>query len=545
MGASVHGWRRLFRQSRKAVITIARGLAGAAIFASIAFVQSAFAKPQIGSKEEPVSALGLKVKVFNYSEAVPAITPGRRVCTSVKGGESRKIECYETREIWRMSQRGGEWRSRSGDTLTLARPTALLPSGIGEWAEREKIDAAIKDEEKAFSESAKDRLFAWISDFAGLDVDASSFLKLSSGGAIAVARQVKTDDPHWLAAVFRTRDRKGGLGPWNWVEMRLVDAPASANEGKSLLTDFLRGVSTDRSAEASLASDGGDPRREAAKRAISGGGGWWWSENEDYIFLSNLPKTKGESFIRETQKTMSFLRKAYERYVPASQPVGIGVVRVFANHESYKKYMSASAEGDVISAMNSIGLWSPAREELLVEYLDDKAKTLDTMCHEAFHQYLYYATGGAMHMTWFNEGHATLFENVKCNASSGEVRVLCSGGRADWVAKNPEKVAATIPHIITMSREEYYSGDVNGHYVAGWALCYFLRKGVFATKGLEAYQGVVPAYLKGISEGLPPQEANERAWAIVKERDISSDFLKFWKNRKRADGCEPNFEKPH
>ena len=515
------------------------GRAFAAIAAMALAAQLGAAVPQLAAQPESIDALGIKVKVFKNAEAVPAITPVQRHFTRTSGGKSQKLTFYETREIWLMSQRGGMWRSRGGDTLTLTRPTSLLPGDVAAWAARDEIDKALKEAEEDFSKTTKEKLFAWIDSFAGLKVDASSLLQLQAGGAVAAARQVETGDPKRYAAVFRTRSKSGGLGPWNWVEFNLAES-ASAKDGKALLAAFLKGVSISGGRESAVqdSSAGADPRREAAKRAISGGGGWWWSENADYIFLTNLHKSKGAAFVKETERTMSALRKAYERYVPATRSVGTGVVRVFATSEDYRKYISVSAAGDE-GVMNSIGLWDPSREELLVEYRDDRAETLKTMRHEAFHQYLYYATGCGRHMTWFNEGHATLFENIRYNAANGQVRVLCSGGRAEWTMRDPEKVAAMIPRIIRMDRKEYYSGDVNGHYVAGWALCYFLQKGCRKLKGFEPYLEVIPTYLKGIADGLSPVEANDRAWAKVEGRDISADFLRFWKDRKSSEAVEP------
>ena len=498
------------------------------------------AVPQFGNKPESISSMQIKAKVFKNAESVPAITPVQRHMTATQGSVVRHVTHFETREIWLMNQRGGVWRSRAGDVMTLSRPSSLIPSSVAEWAERDEIDKAIASSQDDFSKSTKEKLFAWIDAFAGIKVDESGLLQLPSSGSVAAARQVVTGSDSRYAAVFRMRAQGGGLGPWNWIEFRLAE-PASAKEGRALICEFLKGVSADAAASSSKggASAPSDPRREAAKRAISGGGGWWWSENEDYIFLTNLPKSKGAAFVKETQRTMSALRKAYERYVPATHKVGTGVVRVFASREDYGKYIKVSASGDAVGAMQSIGLWDPSREELLVQYLDDKAESLKTMRHEAFHQYVYYATGCGNHMTWFNEGHATLFENVRYNASNGQVRVLCSGSRAEWTGHDPERVAALIPRIIRMDRESYYSGDVNAHYVAGWALCYFLQKGCWKLKGFEPYREVIPTYLKGISDGLDPQEANERAWAKVEGRDISADFLKFWRNRKSAEAYEP------
>lgn len=56
--------------------------------------------------------------------------------------------------------------------------------------------------------------------------------------------------------------------------------------------------------------------------------------------------------------------------------------------------------------LSAAGLWSPTHEELLILDLGKsvREKTQKTLRHEAFHQYLFYATGGEHHAVWFNEG---------------------------------------------------------------------------------------------------------------------------------------------
>ena len=98
------------------------GCVFALLAAMLASRTAVAAVPQLANHGESVSALGLNVKVFVRAEAVPAATPSQRYYTFTKGGETRKVTCFNTREIWLMSQRGGVWRNKAGDMLILARP---------------------------------------------------------------------------------------------------------------------------------------------------------------------------------------------------------------------------------------------------------------------------------------------------------------------------------------------------------------------------------------------------------------------------------------
>ena len=254
---------------------------------------------------------------------------------------------------------------------------------------------------------------------------------------------------------------------------------------------------------------------------------WKESSNDDYRFFTNLPRTRGDMFIKNTMKELSAMRTLYERYVPPAGKISRCTVRVFDKLSEYREYVASSASGAMES---SIGLWNPSREELLVSAEDQKG-AMGIMRHEGFHQYLHYAVPGR-HATWFNEGHATFFENVKVSPDRSSAKVTDEGNRATWVSGDPARHAAAFRSIMRMTHDQFYSGDVNLHYCAAWALTYFLEKGVYTDEKLAPYRKVLPKYLELVAAGADGLAATEKAMEPVKGRDIASDFLDFWNKPK-------------
>ena len=124
---------------------------------------------------------------------------------------------------------------------------------------------------------------------------------------------------------------------------------------------------------------------------------------------------------------------------------------------------------------------------------------------------------------------------MKYNPAKNTVKVTDEGNRAGWVAKNPALHARHMKRLVTMSHEEYYSGDVNLNYCTGWALAYFLEKGAYAADEFAPWRKVVPEYLALMAAGADPATATARAFAKAEGRDLEADFLKFWnKYRKQA-----------
>ena len=173
------------------------------------------------------------------------------------------------------------------------------------------------------------------------------------------------------------------------------------------------------------------------------------------------------------------------------------------------------------------------RAELLVAAEDPK-RALSTMRHEAFHQYLHYATGNANHAMWFNEGHACFFENIKYNAAKNAVKVVEKGNRATWVAKDPVRYANCLSGMLRMTRDEFYSGDQNLHYCTAWALVYFLEKGVYTSREFAEYRQVIPKYLELTAAGMPADQATAVAWSAVAHRNVAADFMMFWTEKRKA-----------
>lgn len=446
-----------------------------------AFVAAwALAAPQLTSQAELAGGGVVKLKVLAQSHGLPAPTPEAHFYKMTCGNETRKVKWYSVDDIWRARAFVGKWRDKRGNEMTLSRVKSLMPSLERGLDEREKIEDALDALEK---------------DFNADDNAAQAEWKRCWGGE-GVGRFVMLKD----------------VGTF-FVEFNFAEE-VSEKDAQKLL----------KNAAASLSA------KTAGVSAANTSMKWWRSENDQYVFLTNLDRAKGVKFIDDAMKLMTAMRKAYERHVPPMKPIGKCTVRVFKTLADYREYLQDS---DSAEMMFSCGLWSPAREELLIA-AEDVKDAQKTMRHEAFHQYLHYATGRGDHATWFNEGFATFFENVKYNPAKKTVKVIDEGNRPAWVAKNPERYARHIKDLIRMGREEYYAGDINFNYVTGWALLYFLEKGAYVSEEFAPYRKVVPAYLAAMKDGVSAQEATIRAWAPLASRDVAHDFMTFWQKHRAA-----------
>ncbi|MGN0855665.1 MAG: DUF1570 domain-containing protein [Kiritimatiellia bacterium] len=449
---------------------------------------AAGAAPMLKTQAELVADGELKAKVLAGSQGIPAPTPQAKQYEVKSGstGETRQVKLYAVADIWRLRAFAGEWKDKKGNVMRLARVTSLIPAVIpsglpagmpaGE-ADREAIDKALDAAEKTFTGS-EEELAAWKAAWGGFAVGRFIALK----------------------------------GRRYYVEFAFAETVKPADREK-LLKAFEKSVST----------------------MTAGAGGaiasmkWWEVESPQYRFMTDLDKAKGGKFVKDAMKLMDAMRKSYEFYVPPQKTLDKCTVRVFRTLAGHRDYRKSTGDDDQMSC----GLWDPNREELLIA-AEDRDFAQNTMRHEAFHQYLHYATGNGNHALWFNEGHACFFENVRYNPAKNTVKVVDEGNRAMWVSKNPERYARQIMPILKMSHAEFYSGDANTHYCTAWALIYFLEKGVYTSDEFAAYRTILPKYLELTANGVDARTATAQAWAAVATRDVAADFLKFWKEKRKA-----------
>lgn len=450
-----------------------------AFFAALFFALGLFAAPQLKPSAELIESEKIKIKVLSNSEGIP---PPTLVAYS---------SYYKAVDVWYNHSIVGIWKDKRGNVMRLVRVDSLPPEGV-----------------KVFS-NVEDKLIEKDSVEKIMEMETRNF---------SVARDLKAWKIAWdpeKTSTFVTAKN----GSTYLIEFELAEQ-VSPKEAAKLLKTAADSLSVNVNGMTSAYS--------TMK--------WWSEETENYKFLTDLDKSKGGKFIADSSRLTEAMRKAYEFYVPPTNKVGKCTVRVFKDIEGYRKYRASNGANDTMSC----GLWDPSREELLIaNAYTNREGAEKTMRHEGFHQYLHFASGRRSHAMWFNEGHATFFENVKYNGVKNEVKVVEGNTRAKRVAKNPHRYAAYLNTVIKLSYEEFYNGEgdeVALHYESAWALIYFLQKGAYTSEKFKDYRKVIPTYLAAINDGLSPRMATERAFEGVKDRDLEEDFMNFWqKHRKSAE----------
>ncbi len=538
-------------------------------FARTVLLASSVALPRLPSLAAPsfradknYPEIGLRMRVLGGAVPEPLPTHKTYSYTFTRGSESFKKDMFEVRELWYATQNAGQWRDNAGNVLILGRATRLLPrvgSGTGH-VPREDFDAAMAGPATEFAPENNTSLTAWVKDFSGCTPLQPESLR--TGFNLTRALFFPVEEAATLVYAFRAKTRlpDGKTVPSDWfcAVVKINDGTLKSKARKDFETQFLANVTAlPQSGWAAAAADVATkpgvltsalpdaanipehPSRTAARKSVANMKGWWYAETPEYIFLSDMRSVAGKTMVRELQKNMPALRGAFMRLIPPfAADTDVSVVRVYEEPEAYKQYVGKDHEW-------SAGLWSPMRRELVIlAQGKDRAQTISVITHEGFHQYLFYACNMIPNAVWYNEGHACFFETAKID-SRGHV-AIDENERVGHLERDLDAAVALLPKLLRYDHDGFYNCSERQralNYTTAWALIYFLRKGVPAGK-LEAYAGILDAYLKSLASAKDAAAATQAAFGNVDMPDLQKAFADFWRRGRSSARRLDLFAKP-
>tara|TARA_R110002126_G_scaffold1490_7_gene8768 strand:- start:101 stop:1522 length:1422 start_codon:yes stop_codon:yes gene_type:complete len=205
-----------------------------------------------------------------------------------------------------------------------------------------------------------------------------------------------------------------------------------------------------------------DRERRVAAR-LSSVEGWDARDSEHYLVLSHAGSPE------LTKRFLDRLEALHRRLATDLDGIAgsakTGVVRICKDRDEYLLY-----GGD----RRAWGYFSPSEGELVLHLVTSEEATLRTLQHEAFHQFVFHATGGVSPHSWFDEGLAEHYGT----ATVEDGRVTGFAAPEDMLRPVKALVDAerTVPvaDLLAMDQKAYYA-DPHRCYPQGWALVRWLE----------------------------------------------------------------------
>ena len=256
--------------------------------------------------------------------------------------------------------------------------------------------------------------------------------------------------------------------------------------------------------------------RRDARHSIAAYSNWHFTGAEEFAVLDDL---QSRSFVETLTNDFPVMRAKFAAALPTplSGSNVLSVARIYASRDEYLDAL----ETDGLTNMTwSAAYWSSQRREL-VAYLppDGGDELLKTIRHEAFHQYLSYATSMIPSSPWLNEGYAQYFED-EVSADWGDGFELTD--------ENIARMAAAIPGLLLMDYEQFYGGgdfERRFKYRLAWSVVRFLEKGADEVR-LKPFAGLKQRYIETLLETRDMRRATSAAF---KDQDLLKKFIAEWK----------------
>jgi len=246
---------------------------------------------------------------------------------------------------------------------------------------------------------------------------------------------------------------------------------------------------------------------------------WHCTPGEDFVILDDLKD--GRSFVASLTNDLAVWRGRFAAALPTEVDTSdtLSVARIYRNRSDF---LAAAGE----DMQRAAAYWRVSRRELVACLPSDGnlAELRKTFRHEAFHQYLSYATAMIPVSPWLNEGYAQYFEDE---------------GRDTFDMKIPEErwdeIELALPGLMMMDYAQFYAGtdtQRRTNYRLAWSVVYFMEHGMRDVSH-DPFRDLKRLYFQEHARSKDMRKATLAAFGS-EERLIlfCNEWKKFWKIRR-------------
>jgi hypothetical protein len=495
------------------------------------------------------SDLGLSVPMLLNSVASPIDMPrAEAYLMTAEDGKRRLEDRFNTEDLWITMTLRGRWIDFDGNILWLSRLTHRPPQGGEETKTRLKFYSSLQQID--FGKKPEEALFEIVSRISPVEITRTIRPRRAKRKNLDGLWLYETKEENAIVCAFRPRtDGKKEPADWYLACLEIpenedldtaferfdsdfldrISIPSATKVKTKAQPDIRKAFSDDKgksfSKKTKLPSEE-ELLRDDYRRSVANFCDWHWIECENITVVDNLDAMIRPSFIATLTNNLPHLQKEYARRIPTplstnAHPVAI---RIFSSQKEYLSYVGEEQKW-------TAALWSPLHRELVL-FLTEAGGDglLKTVWHEAFHQYLSYASSMITASPWFNEGHAELFEH---SSRSPDKTATIFTAPADFVtiAKNHiHNASETLPLLMKMGYEEFYTGSQEERatkYALAWSIAYFLETGAPEIR-FKPYETFRADYVKRLVDTRSMHEATSAVLTDEKMKDFIADWKAFW-----------------
>ena len=456
-----------------------------------------------------------------FTEPLPLDMPRAEAFLVRENGRTWLEDRFNREDLWISQAVTGRWMDGDGRTFLLARLDVRPPmagrQGVetrAEYAERRVTMPRVRlnaDFPAPFRE-AVDRLAP-----CALAEKPRAPRQLPHGYKYVYYWQNPTNYADIVCTFLPERTNVWQLATWTLAEGDDYPTQIAAFEDQFLRKESGEFLARDRG---SGIGDQGNVERELlradARHSVAAYPNWHATGAKEFEILDDLP-TRG--FVETLTNDLCVMRAKYAAALPTPLDGSnvLCVARLYANRDEYLDALEA--EGLTNMAWTA-AYWCPQRRELVAHLPEGGEKELlRTIRHEAFHQYLSYATSMVPASPWLNEGYAQYFEDDESDDWALD---------ADVGEEALDRLALAIPGLLMMDYDEFYAGTDAARrfkYRLAWSVVRFIEKGADKVR-LKPFEGLKGRYLETL---LETHDMRRATTAAFKDAELLKKFVSEWK----------------
>jgi len=248
------------------------------------------------------------------------------------------------------------------------------------------------------------------------------------------------------------------------------------------------------------------------------GPGWaktYTAETEDYTVLTSV----SQEYAQQIAFHAKMIRRAYDQvFKDVKKPDRKFPIWVYEDHAAYLKAGSPPGTG---------GYYNTFLRKLVLFRRPKMDDTLQTLYHEALHQYLHDYLEAAPQ--WFNEGLGDFFGAYRYVEQSNRKEMVPrpAPDRLPFIKKAIQAgVCPPASKLMLMSMQEMYNPRMIGvHYSQAWAMVYFMLEGPNRN-----YKKTLLDYYKELTKGKDSLEAFDATFGKINMDRFDKDWKGFIKD---------------
>jgi len=456
-------------------------------------------------------------------EPAPLEMPRAEAYLVREDGRRRLEDRFHRADLWESQSVDGRWTDADGRIFLLAGLRTLPPPEGTEDASvtRRDFRGALPVPKYREPKTLREAIVR----LSGLDV-------AEEGRPARQLPRGYADVDYWegtnrlaLVCAFRPeKSRLWHLAVWLLVDGDDTDRCREAFEERFLVHEFKDFAAT----HPEVVRDGLDERellRADARHSVAAYPDWRVTDAPEFVVLDELPS--GGTFVRTLTNELALMRARYAATLPTELDGtnALCVARLYATREDYQEALAL----DGVEGLDwSAAYWCPNRRELVAHLGEGgERELLKTFRHEAFHQYLSYATAMISVSPWLNEGYAQYFE---AGPDGPETDACLAGTTPDDL----ETLSEALPAVMAMDYAEFYGGGDRlrtAKYRLALSIAVFLERGAPKVR-FEPFKDFKRDYFEALFKTQDMRMATMSAFASTDRIKLfAAEWTKFWKSR--------------